>query len=53
MLEQLKPNPKTIVSDLIAGLTVSLVNLAELMGYAMVAGVTPDEGEQGSGAETE
>jgi SulP family sulfate permease len=41
MLEQLKPNPKTIVSDLIAGLTVSMVNLAELMGYAMVAGVNP------------
>ena len=41
MLEQLKPNPKTIVSDLIAGLTVSMVNLAELMGYALVAGVNP------------
>jgi SulP family sulfate permease len=41
MLGQLKPNPKTIVSDLIAGLTVGLVNLAELMGYALVAGVDP------------
>ncbi len=41
MLEQLKPNSKTIVSDLVAGLTVSMVNLAELMGYAMVAGVSP------------
>ncbi len=41
MLEQLKPSPKTIVSDLIAGLTVGMVNLAELMGYALVAGVNP------------
>ena len=41
MLKQLKPNSKTIVADLVAGLTVSLVNLAELMGYALVAGVSP------------
>jgi SulP family sulfate permease len=41
MLEQLKPNPKTAVSDFVAGLTVSMVNLAELMGYALVAGVDP------------
>ena len=39
MLEQLKPNLKTIVSDLVAGLTVSMVNLSELKGYALVAGV--------------
>ena len=32
MLEQLKPNPKTIVFDLVAGLTVSVVSLARVGG---------------------
>ena len=32
MLEQLKPNPKTIVFDLVADLTVSVVSLARVVG---------------------
>ena len=41
MLEQLKLSPKTAKSDLVAGLTVAMVNIPEGMAYALVAGVNP------------
>ena len=41
MLERLRIQPKNISSDLVAGLTASVVNIPQGMAYALVAGIDP------------
>ncbi len=40
-LSSLKPNPKTIVSDTVAGFSTGLFSIPEGMAYASLAGVNP------------
>ena len=37
----LKPNPKTIVSDVVSGFSTGLFSIPEGMAYAFLAGVNP------------
>ena len=40
-LKSLKPNPKTLVSDVVAGFSTGLFSIPEGMAYASLAGVNP------------
>ena len=40
-LESLKPNPKTLVSDVVAGFSTGLFSIPEGMAYASLAGDNP------------
>ncbi|MEA3440533.1 MAG: SulP family inorganic anion transporter [Chloroflexota bacterium] len=41
LIEQIKPKPKNMVSDLVAGLTNAVVNIPDSIAAAVLAGVNP------------
>jgi len=40
-VEQIKPKPKNMVSDLVAGVTNAVVNIPDSIAAAVLAGVNP------------